>query len=335
MTDSYEIQSSVVEWLSIIQTKNFVDDGMLLRMKITYTIWLHKNTLSRKANGGLHSNKSGSYTLPLRKRSAFKVAMSTLERLQQEAGEKSHVALRSDKHQQWEGTKFIFFMVEMARFMVDSLSFRKPKRWCTKYWMNGVTCCVQYFASFFEKSLQKFKFIMLQIVYNWCRSSATDGVCKDNTSNDPYSRCSGVQQSGYRGNWRSQIAYAWWNRATRRTERQDARSWPPRPRAHEPPHVNWCTRDHMCAWSNSQVLVVMICTPHRRSRVNLCAHLVSSMHAVGVTLRLWHPTSSFSHSLSISFSPSCTSSTNWRAIVTLRPRQKGDGWNLMTNPTSP
>ena len=38
MTDSYEIQNSVVECLKIIETKNFVDDGMLLRMKITLTI---------------------------------------------------------------------------------------------------------------------------------------------------------------------------------------------------------------------------------------------------------------------------------------------------------
>ena len=31
------------------------------------------------------------------------------------------------------GTKFIFYMVELARFMVDFLSFRKSRRRCTKY----------------------------------------------------------------------------------------------------------------------------------------------------------------------------------------------------------
>ena len=35
-----------------IETKNFVDDGMLLRMKITLTIWPHKNTFSIRVNGG-------------------------------------------------------------------------------------------------------------------------------------------------------------------------------------------------------------------------------------------------------------------------------------------
>ena len=58
----------------------------------------------------LHSNKQGSNTMPLRHRSDFKEALSTLQRLQQGAGEEPHV---------------IFYMVELARFMVDSLSFRK------------------------------------------------------------------------------------------------------------------------------------------------------------------------------------------------------------------
>ena len=39
----------------------------------------------------LHSNKQGSNTMPLRHRSDFKQALSTLQRLQQEAGEEPHV----------------------------------------------------------------------------------------------------------------------------------------------------------------------------------------------------------------------------------------------------
>ena len=39
MTDSYEI-------------KKFVDDGMLLQMKITLTIWQNKNTSTTRTNGG-------------------------------------------------------------------------------------------------------------------------------------------------------------------------------------------------------------------------------------------------------------------------------------------
>ena len=50
----------------------------------------------------LHLNKSGSDTLPLRKRSDFKQALSTLERLHQEAGEEPFVLTYSYKHKKWE-----------------------------------------------------------------------------------------------------------------------------------------------------------------------------------------------------------------------------------------
>ena len=51
----------------------------------------------------LHSNKQGSNTIPLRNRSDFKQALSSLERLQQEAGEEPYVPTTySYKHQQRE-----------------------------------------------------------------------------------------------------------------------------------------------------------------------------------------------------------------------------------------
>ena len=50
----------------------------------------------------LHSNKQGSNTMPLRHPSDFKQALSTLQRLQQEAGEELHVPTYSYKHKQWE-----------------------------------------------------------------------------------------------------------------------------------------------------------------------------------------------------------------------------------------
>ena len=63
---------------------------------------------------------------------------------------------------------------------------------------------------------------------------------------------------------------------------------------------------------------------------------MSSMHAVSVTLPLCvlHSITSSSHSLTISCSPSCTSSTILRALVTLRtpPRRR---WTPVTNPASP
>ena len=50
----------------------------------------------------LHSNKQGSNTMPLRNRSDVKQALSTLQRLQQEAGEEPHVPTYSYNHKQWQ-----------------------------------------------------------------------------------------------------------------------------------------------------------------------------------------------------------------------------------------
>ena len=55
-----------------------------------------------KSKWWLHSNKQGSNTMPLRHRSDFKQALSSLQRLQQEAGEEPHVPTYSYKHKQWE-----------------------------------------------------------------------------------------------------------------------------------------------------------------------------------------------------------------------------------------
>ena len=48
-----------------------------------------------------HSNKQGSNTMPVRHISDFKQLLSTLQRLQQEAGEEPHVPTYSNKHKQW------------------------------------------------------------------------------------------------------------------------------------------------------------------------------------------------------------------------------------------
>ena len=50
----------------------------------------------------LQSNKQGSNTIPLRNHSDFKQALSTLERVQQEAGEEQYVPTYSHKHKQWQ-----------------------------------------------------------------------------------------------------------------------------------------------------------------------------------------------------------------------------------------
>ena len=78
----------------------------------------------------LHSNKQGSITMPLRHRSDFKQALSTLERLLQEAGEEppTRAYLLLQAQTMAVGTEFIFNMVELARFLVVFLQVRKSRR---------------------------------------------------------------------------------------------------------------------------------------------------------------------------------------------------------------
>ena len=79
----------------------------------------------------LHSNKQGSNTIPLRNRSDFKQALSSLERLklQQEAVRRTIRAyLLLQAQTMAVGTEFIFCMVELARFLVVFLQFRKSRR---------------------------------------------------------------------------------------------------------------------------------------------------------------------------------------------------------------
>ena len=53
-------------------------------------------------NWWLHPNKSGNDTQPLRKRSDFKQALSTLERLHQEAGGEQNELIPCWKNKQWK-----------------------------------------------------------------------------------------------------------------------------------------------------------------------------------------------------------------------------------------
>ena len=161
MTDSYEIKNFVFEWLKIIETKIFVDDGMLLRMKITLTIWQHKNTSTVRANGGfIPTSKvlilchwgidliSSRHCLPC----------NGCNKKQ----EKNHMCPLTFTSTTNGRHEVHLLHVELARVMMDSLSFRKSRRRCTKYWVNGTTRCLQYLASFFGKD-SWIQFILLQI----------------------------------------------------------------------------------------------------------------------------------------------------------------------------
>ena len=69
--------------VQIDRTEDFVDKWMILRTKIIPTIWPHKNFLNYQSNWWLRSNKTGSDTMPIRRRSDFKQALSTLQQLKE------------------------------------------------------------------------------------------------------------------------------------------------------------------------------------------------------------------------------------------------------------
>ena len=68
----------------------------------THRLTSEESSLHCKSKWWLHSNKQCSNTMPLRHRLDLKQALSTLQRLQQEAGEEPQVPTYSCKHQQWE-----------------------------------------------------------------------------------------------------------------------------------------------------------------------------------------------------------------------------------------
>ena len=94
------------------------------------------------------------------------------------------------------GTKFIFHMVEVARFLVYFF-IPKVKKEMKQVLSERSDPFLVYLAIFFETDFHEFKLLCDSwIVYSWRRSTVTDGRCKANTSNYPFSRCRSVQQFG-------------------------------------------------------------------------------------------------------------------------------------------
>ena len=125
-------------------------------------------------------------------------------------------------------------------------------------------------------------------------------------------------------------AYAWWNRATRRTN--DNVTTKTQSTFHTA-HMN------LNRWIDARVI------PCGHSPVVRLRSSSSVLHIVSQVVRVSHvihacserhssTLTSSSHSPPISCSPSCSSSTTLRTVVTLRipPKRR---WGLLTSPTSP
>ena len=72
-----------------------------------------------KSNWWLRSNKTGSNTVPVKHRLDFKQALSIMQQLKQKR-RRSTTNVHELSQKSTMGTEFFFFMVKVARFMVDS-----------------------------------------------------------------------------------------------------------------------------------------------------------------------------------------------------------------------
>ena len=195
MTDSYEIMSSVSEWLNIIEMKIFVDDGMLLRMKITLTIWPHKNTSTIRTNGGF-IQISKVLILCHWGIDLFSSKHCLLCNDYNKKQKKNHKCLLvQTKPKQWEaqGSSSTWWNWQGSWWTPYHSESQEGDAPSIEWTVRPVTRSIWQASSkkdFHELNL----FCYRLIVYSWRRSTVTDGRCKYNTSNDPFSKCESQQE---------------------------------------------------------------------------------------------------------------------------------------------
>ena len=184
MADFFEMNDSAVQWLKLVETKMLVDKWMILRTKIVPTIWPYKNISFARVIGGFVRTRQVSNAVSVTRRPDFKQALSTLQQLKEKE--------EAQRNQRWAQSSV--FMVELARFMVDSHSQEnhdgdEPSTDRTG-WL--VECSIWEDSS--GHDFLEFNFLCFRwIADSWRRSTVTDGGWKHNTSNDPFSQCEKLQ----------------------------------------------------------------------------------------------------------------------------------------------
>ena len=239
MTDSYKIMISVPKWLKTIDMKKFVEDGMFLQMKITLIIYqkrihlLQQLMVAPSQVGQWHPTIAKTFwfqaSFVYTKPSTPRIWRSTI---------RGHLLLQAQTMA--VGIEFVLYMAEMARFLVVFFKFRKSRKWQAKVWrMNEETRYWQYFCENLRRWLSRIQFCYRWIGESRRRSTVTDGMCRDNTSKDPFSRCEKCKNSGYRLIGRREDKFGlqheenlelrmlWWHSTIRRPTPMT--TWHPRP----------------------------------------------------------------------------------------------------------
>ena len=130
MIVSCEIMFSVNGCSKTIEMKMFVVNWTILQNKITPIECQNQNTITTGKIGGPPSKKSGNTTEPLRKRSDFNQALSTLNRLHQEAGGQQLKPMPYWKYKQWKPASSSSSTWWLERILVVFLRIqRKSRKW--------------------------------------------------------------------------------------------------------------------------------------------------------------------------------------------------------------
>ena len=107
MTDSHAMKHSAIEWLTMVETKMFVDNGMVLQMKITHTIWHLKNIIITRGIGGLLQTRQVP-VLCLWSTHLTSNKQSTLQQLKQKEEGVLQTSTNSERNQQWAQSSYSF-----------------------------------------------------------------------------------------------------------------------------------------------------------------------------------------------------------------------------------
>ena len=255
--------------------RNSVDDGMLLRMKITLNVWPNKITSTTKTNGGfiqprrVLTSNHWEIVLVSSKRCLLCNDYKKQDDYNKKRERTIRVYLLLQTQRMAVGTRFTFYMEELAMFMVDSLSFLRSRRRSTKYWVNGATCCLQYLARFFGEGLSLIQFVTVGSFTAWRQCTVTDEGVKTTPQMTRFRDAKFFKQLATDEKWRSQNA-VWlqvqkWTTESRRKElytgccdcvvkpsTTSMTTWPPRPRVPSTQRTwistrEWYTRYPMCA----------------------------------------------------------------------------------------
>ena len=149
----------------------------------------------------LHLIKSGSDTLPLRRRSDFKQALSTLGRLHQEAGgeqiqpiprsNNKQLKLASSSSSTWWEWQDSWWPSEKIYRMLRKRQAKSCER-------PGQPVVYRTLAKTSDEWLSRIQSILLHIGrLQLTAVCCNHGRCKDNTSKDPFSRCAICKIYGY------------------------------------------------------------------------------------------------------------------------------------------